>query len=324
MKKQSSFDLNLLAYLEALIEESHVSRAAQRVNLSQPAMSLALKRLRTMFNDPILVQTAQGMRPTLRAQRLLGQVQDVLHQTERLVAPQQEFDCARTTQTFVLMASNFVASLFLAPLAAHFAEAAPHALLSIQQAPPYRVKEWFENSAVDLGASYAQDSLPGSLHRRTVFEDRLVCIARRGHPAFQNPIDLETFCAIPSVKVDKPHALRMTQTVERVLATTGHGMRVGTLVSEFLLVPEVVASSNMIAIAPESLLRRYAGADMLQYSPLPFDMPPLQLSLVWHPHTHNEPSHQWLRTFVRKAIIGGRACPGEYDTHPPEPAIVIH
>lgn len=300
MKRQHPFDLNLLAYLEALIDEQHVSRAAQRVNLSQPAMSLALKRLRTLFGDPLLVQTPKGMVPTPRAQELVGPVREILAQSRELVLQQKAFDPANSTDTFVITASNFVASVFLPNLIKRFEADAPHAELIVHTGLQYRVKEWFDDASVDIGVSYVVTP-PGELHRRSLVKERLVCIARPAHPVIEGELTLDKLCAVSSVTV-KPATRPFVGMLDRALTLQGRAMRVSLSVADFLLVPDVVSTSDLIAVVPERAAQRFLKEHALKVWPLPLELPPLELSMVWHERTHHELSRQWLRKVMRETF----------------------
>lgn len=303
MKRDQPVDLNLtqLAYLEALIEERHVSRAAQRLNLSQPAMSLALKRLRALFDDPLLVPTPKGMTATPRAAELLESVRGILQQSRALIAPPRPFDPAVTTEMFVVGASNFVASMFLPALMARLREIAPHASVVVKATLPYRVREWFEDDELDVAVSYVVTP-PGELHRRTLAPERLVCIARAEHPDVHAALTLDQLCTLPSVTV-RPATRPFVGMLDRGLAAEGRALDVRLAVSDYLLVPDVVRSTTLIAVVPERLARRFAASAELQVLALPLDLPPLELSMVWHERTHHEASREWFRTTLLQTFL---------------------
>jgi DNA-binding transcriptional LysR family regulator len=295
-RRHNLVDLNLLAYFEALLEEGHVSRAAQRMGLSQPAMSLALKRLREMFGDPLLVQTPKGLVPTMRAQVLLERVRELLHQSHDLLLLQDTFDPANATETFIVVATNFVASMFMPQLVARFERDAPNAQIILRTATPYRAKQWFEDGSVDLGISYVV-SPPEELHIAPLRKERLVCIARRGHKLVKGSVTLDQLCTVPHVKL-RPSTPPYESVLDRLLASLGREVRIGHSVTDFLLVPPIVRGSDLIAVVPERLVEHQEKG--LQVMALPVDLPELTLSMVWHERTHREPSQQWLRSVVKE------------------------
>lgn len=305
MKRQDPFDLNLnlLAYLEALIDERQVSRAAQKVNLSQPAIDLALKRLRLLFDDPLLVHTPKGLVPTQRAQELMRPVREILDQSRALILAPPAFEPATATDSFVIAATNFVASMFVPPLIRRLVRDAPQAELIVRAAMPYRVKEWFDDSTIDLGISYVVTQ-PGELHRRKMLQDRLVCIARPGHPVIAGELTLASLCGTPAVTV-KPSTRPFDGMLDRALSAAGQSMQIVLAVSDYLLVPEVVSTTDLIAVVPERAATRFAKEYPLRVLPLPLDLPAIELSMVWHERTHREASREWLRNAIIEIFTEG-------------------
>jgi LysR family transcriptional regulator, mexEF-oprN operon transcriptional activator len=294
-------DLNLLAYFDALISEGQVSRAAERVNLSQPAMSLALKRLRELFDDPLLVRTSSGMVPTSRARELIGPVREILRRSGDLLRPRGNFVPAEASGSLVLMSTDYVSMLLMPPLMRQIESIAPGVRINAKAVEPEQLKYLFESGQVDLGVGYAVNP-PGELRIRQAFEENLVCIARAGHPTIQGRVTLEQFTANPHVQI-RPGDMRYAVLLERALSFHGVEAAVGAIVHDFLLAPEIVASTNMIAVVPERMARRYARSLDMQTLPLPVDVPPLNFSMIWHERTHREPLYQWLRDLVLQICV---------------------
>lgn len=289
-------DLNLLVYFDALITERQVSRAAERVNLSQPAMSLALKRLRELFDDPLLVRTSSGMVPTSRAQELIGPVRAILKQSESLLKPRDRVLPSEATGPFTLIATDYVSLLLMPLLARRIEQVAPQANIIARAVNPEQLKHWFENGEVDIGVGYTVNP-PGDLRIRPVFEEHLVCIARTDHPTIRGSLTLEQFTAVPHVQI-RPGDMRYAVLLDRALQAHAVHAPIRVVVYDFILAPEIVAATNMIAVIPERLARRYAQAAGLQVLPLPVEVPPLTFSMIWHERTHREPVYQWLRDIV--------------------------
>ncbi|MET0659694.1 MAG: LysR family transcriptional regulator [Steroidobacteraceae bacterium] len=289
-------DLNLLAYFDALITERQVSRAAERVNLSQPAMSLALKRLRELFDDPLLVRTSGGMVPTTRAQELIGPVREILRQSEGLLKQRQSNLPAEATGPFVLISTDYVSLLLMPLLARRVEQVAPHAQIIVRAVNPEQLRHWFESGEVDIGIGYTVNP-PGEFRIRPVFEERLVCIARNDHPTIQGSLSLEQFTSVPQVQI-RPGDMRYAVLLDRALQAHAVEARIGIVVYDFVLAPEIVAATNMIAVIPERLARRQSQAAGLQVLPLPVDVPSLTFSMIWHERTHREPAYQWLRELL--------------------------
>jgi DNA-binding transcriptional LysR family regulator len=289
-------DLNLLAYFDALISEGQVSRAAERVNLSQPAMSLALKRLRELFDDPLLVRTPNGMVPTSRARALIGPVREILRRSEDLLRPRGSFVPGEASASLVLMSTDYVSLLLMPPLTRQIEKIAPHVQINAKAVDPEQLKYLFESGQVDLGVGYCVNP-PGELRIRHAFEENLVCIARAEHPAIQGRLSLEQFTQNPQVQI-RPGDMRYVVLLERALSLHGVEARIGAVVHDFIVAPEIVASTDLIAVVPQRMARRYGQALGLQILPLPVEVPPLSFSMIWHERTHREPLYQWLRELV--------------------------
>lgn len=289
-------DLNLLAYFDALISEGQVSRAAERVNLSQPAMSLALKRLRDLFGDPLLVRTATGMVPTTRARELIGPVREILRRSGDLLRPRDQFVPAEADGSLALMSTGYVSMLVMPPLMRRIETIAPRVRIEAQAVDPEQLRYRFESGQVDVGVGYCVNP-PGELRIRQAFEEHLVCIARAEHPAIRGRLTIEQFTANAHVQI-RPGDGRYALLLERALSLHGLETPIGAVVHDFLLAPEIVASTDLIAVVPEPMARRSAQSLALQTLPLPVDVPALNFSMIWHERTHREPLHQWLRELV--------------------------
>jgi DNA-binding transcriptional LysR family regulator len=289
-------DLNLLLYFDALISEGQVSRAAERVNLSQPAMSLALKRLRELFGDPLLVRTSNGMVPTSRARELIGPVRELLRQSEDLLRPRGQFVPAEASGSLVLISTDYVSLLLMPPLTREIERIAPRVQINAKAVDPEQLKYLFESGHVDIGVGYAVNP-PGEMRIRHAFEENLVCIARADHPSIQGRLTLEQFTTIPHVQI-RPGDMRYAVLLDRALSLHGVEARIGAVVHDFIVAPEIVASTHMIAVVPQRMARRYGQALGLQILPLPVDVPALIFSMIWHERTHREPLYQWLRELV--------------------------
>lgn len=295
--RTGSIDLNLLLYFEALFAEGQVSRAAERVNLSQPAMSLALKRLRDLFGDPLLIRTPHGMVPTARARELIGPVRKMLRQSRELLGARKTVEPAQVTGPFQLVATDYVSSMTLPPLMKWLAKQAPLAQVVAWSANPYQLKRWFEDGKVDVGLGYTELP-PPELRIRRLFEERVVCIARKGHSSVKGSITFEQLGRLPHVQVRTMRKPRFAIELEREISARGSEPHINLVVSDFRIALEVVAVTDMISVVPERAARRHAGSKPFQVLPLPFELPNVSFSMVWHERTHRDPLHQWFREII--------------------------
>lgn len=193
----SSFDLNLLPIREAMIEERNVSRAAKRVGLSQPALSNALRRMREAFNDPLFVRTAQGMRPTPRAEQLTVPLRAALAHTRFALSGEREFNAKTTIQTFRVAMNDYSEWLVASPLVARICAQSQGIGLQVKRVDfLFKVPEAeLLNGALDLAIGFCADpgTLGESILSETLSEEDNVVIARQGHPALRGAMTKESF-----------------------------------------------------------------------------------------------------------------------------------
>jgi DNA-binding transcriptional LysR family regulator len=286
-----SVDLNLLVALNALMTELHVTRAADKVGLSQPAMSNALSRLRHVFRDDLLVRTATGMQPTPRALELAEPVRQVLRQIERVFDSEPEFEPATSSRAFTLRLSDLLGLLLLPPLFDRLKREAPGLEFDIVHTPPTRTVEAIEKDEIDMAVSMGL-SHATSIRSAPLMTDRMVCVMRSGHPLAADPLSLANFLEARHLKVSmSPTDLRF---VDDVLARQGLARRVTLNVPHWLLVPHVLEHSELLSVMP----RRFAlalGRRSLSIQELPFASDPFEWSMYWHRrHESNQPL-LWLR-----------------------------
>jgi DNA-binding transcriptional LysR family regulator len=289
-----SVDLNLLVALDALLAERNVTRAAARLSLSQSAMSAALGRLRALFGDPLLLRTSGGMLPTAKGLELVAPLRQVLSEIGRIVQQPGAFDPARTDRTFTIAASDYVEYAIL-PRLVDFVEArAPRARLAVRPMDFGNVGRQLEAGEVDLGILGARFA-PLNVRSRPLFVERFVCVMRKGHPHAGERLTLDDYCALDHVLVS-PFGGAFSAPADDALAATGRSRHVRLSVPHFLLVPEILKRSDMIAVLPERLARGYG--DRFRLFDLPFDLAPMTIVKIWHERTHRDPALVWLRQSV--------------------------
>lgn len=284
-------DLNLLVALESLLSERNVTRAAQRLGLSQPAMSAALARLRTLFNDPLLLRTSRGMLPTAKGVELAAPVKQVLDEIGRIIRQADAFDPARAEVTFTITASDYVEFTVLPRLVDHIEAHAPGCRLAVRPINFASLPEQLERGEVDLALVGATNA-PENARLRPLYPERFVCAVRRDHPRAAKQISLDEFCSLQHVLISPSGGAFVAQT-DAALAVLGRSRSVRLSVPHFLLIPEILARSDMMAVLPERLAR--AHADRLQVMEVPFELPPFTIAEVWHERTHRDPARVWLR-----------------------------
>ena len=283
-------DLNLLVALDALLAERSVSRAAVRLHLSQPAASALLARLRELFDDPLLLRSARGMLPTPRALELLAPVRQVLDDIDGIVQPRAAFHAASAQHTFTLSASDYVEYALLPKLVDYLEHKAPGVRLAVRPLDLQTVAKQMENGEVDLCITGLQNAAPG-LQVRPLYTERIVSVVRRNHPGVGARLTLDKFCSLEHIQVSVRGGF--TARVDEALAAVGRKRHARLAVPHYLLVPEIVARSDMISSLPERLARGYAK--QLRIFEPPLEIPGFTVGEIWHERNQRDPAQQWLR-----------------------------
>lgn len=286
-----SVDLNLLVALNALLTEMNVTRAAESVGLSQPAMSNALSRLRHIFKDDLLVRGPNGMQPTPRAVALAEPVRQVVRQIERVLSSEAAFDPATSSRIFTVRLSDLLGFLLLPPLFALLQDESPELGLDIVHLSPAATVEAIERDQVDLAISMGLVHA-SSIRSEVLMRDRMVCVMRSGHPLSRDPLTLDAFLQARHVRVSmSPTDLRF---VDAALARLGVDRKVALNVPHWLLVPHILRESDLLAVMP----RRFALSlqqQQLTTRDLPLPSEPFDWSIYWHRRHDGDPALRWLR-----------------------------
>ena len=298
MDNLRKLDLNLLLTLNALLIERNVTRAAARLHLSQPSVSVQLGKLRTAFDDPLLLPGPRGMLPTARALALLAPLQAVLAQLELVLQPEAAFDPATAQVRWNLAAADAAEYAILLPMLPGLRAQAPLSRMAVFEAVPARMAQDLENGQVDLGF-LAQEEAPPGLRHRTLFTEHYVVAGRHGHPLLQSPPGLDRFCALEFIVVS-PNGGGFRSKVDTALEQLGRRRQVVLSVPHFLIVPPLLEASDMVALLPSRLLKNALGA-LRTWEP-PVALPDYDVAMVWHERMHLDPAHRWLRERILASL----------------------
>lgn len=289
-------DLNLLVTLETLLVEQNVTHAAERLHLSQPAVSTQLGRLRELFDDPLLIPVQRGMTPTAKAMELLDPLRQALDQVRATLAEHRHFDSKIAHLTVAIACTDYLQTEVLQPLVVELRKQAPGVRIAVRNLDPSQLETQMASGEVDL-ALMTPEHGPDTLRARHLFDERYVLIGRRGHPRLRRELSVEQFARLDHVVV----SLRggdFTTPVDDGLAALGYRRNVVLSVASFLSVPEIVAHSNFVALVPERLVSNHG--EVLKIVECPFPVPGFAVSMLWHERNHGHSGQRWVREFIKK------------------------
>lgn len=285
------FDLNLLVALDVLLDERNVTRAAERLHLSQPAMSRMLARLRHAFGDELLVRVGRNLEPTEFAASIAARVHNTVQELESLLDASRPFEPKTDSRAFRISASDYAVLVLFGATMRRLAERAP------------RMAAHFVRLDVDVGERLASGEidfavLPAefepSLPSVALFEDTWVCAAWAGHPSIGDKLTIEEFLKHPHLAFnisDPGHA----SVADEHLAREGHMRRIVASTESFTAAPFLLRGTSLLTIVPRRLGERMREAAEIRLFELPFKVPPLREKLAWNPRFTTSPGHMWLR-----------------------------
>jgi DNA-binding transcriptional LysR family regulator len=292
-------DLNLLVTLDVLLAEGSVAGAARRLRLSPSAMSRALARLRAATGDPLLVRAGRGLVPTPRAIELREPVGRLVQEAEAALRPLETLDLQRLARRFTLRTSEGFVETFGAGLIARIGEQAPGVRLRFV-AKPDRDSMPLRDGSVDLETGVVGQTIGPEIRAQALFRDRLVGVVRPGHPLSEGEITPARYAQGRHILVSRRGLDRGP--VDEALEPLGLVREIATVVGGFAAALALARASDLIATVPE---RHSAGLRAgMQVFPLPFAMPEITVSLLWHPRLDADPAHGWLRGCVRAVCAG--------------------
>lgn len=293
-------DLNLLVAFDALMKERSVTKAGIRIGRTQPAMSAALARLRSLLKDELLVRGPQGLQPTPRALDLAEPLSRALADIQRTLDFTQAFDPATSSAPFTIGLSDHPTFALLPQLVAHFAKAAPAATLQVRNFSA-------RNDAIDLldaGEADVTVGVPatktGRILTQPLFEERFVSIVRKDHPAAGKALDLDAFLALPHLLVS-PEYERFGH-VDAALAKEGLQRRLALTLPNMYAAPLLIARSDMITTLMAGVVAASGHAHELVLLEPPLMLEPIPFVMSWHRRNDAHPAQRWFRNCVAEAV----------------------
>ncbi|MBB6543561.1 LysR family transcriptional regulator [Thalassotalea piscium] len=304
----SKIDLNLLIYLDVLLREKNVTRAASRLNITQPAMSNGLKRLRTLFGDPILVRTSDGMVPTERARALAPVIRKILLELEEALQGEEEFNEKNSQRVFRIMASDYAASTLFPSLLRKINQLAPNITIDFMTPSDVTFHD-VEAGKIDMAINRF-DELPQSFHQKTIWRDTFSCLLSTENDIVSD-FNLTSYLASKHVWVSKtgfgvgvgmdPKDVQKLGWVDEALARIGKKRDIKVFTRNYHVAMQLAYEDALIATLPtKAALLHKNDANYTILKP-PFEIPDIELKMIWSPLLHHDASHIWFRQLVIEA-----------------------
>lgn len=295
-----NFDLNLLRVFDAMMAERNVTRAAQKVNLSQPAASHALARLRQEIGDPLFVRAGREMIPTAKASSLGPAVHDLLEQLGSVLG-NTRFDPCVSNATFRIGMVDFVEYLLAPTFSSLICKEGPHIRFMVHAPDPLTVQAQLAGSELDMALGVFEPSAAG-IHSRRLADQPLVGVVRKGHALARGKITAQQFRNAQRLATTAQRN-SLGGSFDRQLAKAGMAGEVVYVTQNFFAVPSVLAGTDLLLVTGESVAQLLCSQHPLVQVDLPAKLMPLQAHLIWHERTHRDPAQRWMRDRLVEATI---------------------
>ncbi|MFZ7173261.1 LysR family transcriptional regulator [[Pasteurella] aerogenes] len=293
-----NLDLNLLKAFVILLDECNVSRAAQRLAITQPAMSGILNRLRESFHDPLFVRMQHGMQPTDRALQLGKIAKKVLQDVNTMLQPPQ----LAPEQLNIIVrigAMDYIQQIIALPLILQLRHLAPHVKIALLPTQGQSIKSLFEQNKMDL-ALVSQGHLTTDMRQTKLYEERYVCAMSKTHPMANQPLTLDQFCQLPFAMLSY-NGGEFSGATDIALQKLGCKRKVMVSVNHISLLPQLLTGSDLVAVLPEHLAKTLPNVH-LQAPPI--EVEGFTMMMAWHERTEQDIAHQWIRKTLLEVVKG--------------------
>lgn len=313
--KLHQLDLNLLLAFDALMAQGSVTRAAETLFISQPAMSHALNRLRTFFGDPLLVRTPQGMLPTPRAQRLHLGVQQALRLLEQQLSDEEVFEPSQSKRRFVLCTTDYVECVLIPPLIQRLKRLAPAVTIEIRILRDTLPEAELASGEIDLVLGFDEYmQVPGYLGKETWLTEPLAGLVRADLPMTAPALaESGNEPALPAERISLAQLIEMPHvfhsplgtseaSLDRYLKTLGFSRTISVNSQSYMSAAAIVSQSDHLLVLPSMVAELLASHWPLKSLPLPEDVPDYHLNCVWHPVHAQQPALVWLKNLMKELV----------------------
>ncbi|CAB3961591.1 MULTISPECIES: LysR family transcriptional regulator [Burkholderia] len=293
-------DLNLLVVFEALFRERSVTRAAQDIGLTQGAMSHALNRLRTFFEDPLFVKTAEGMMPTAKGDQLGGTISEVIASIREKVVAEAGFNPLTAQRAFVLCMTDMGELVFLPPLIRRLRKIAPHCTLRSVQGPLEQIEGMLSSGEADLALGSIH-AAPEGLYQQQLFMHSFVTLVSARNRKIGKTLTRAQFESMPQIVVSLTG--RASAAYDSAFDAYGIRRNIFLTTPHFLAVPHLIdAQPDLIATVPLELGKVFSKLGTVRMLPPPVELPPFALRQHWHSRLNTDPANVWLRRLIKETF----------------------
>ncbi|MBW4652614.1 MAG: LysR family transcriptional regulator [Kaiparowitsia implicata GSE-PSE-MK54-09C] len=290
------FDLNLLNVFDAVMTELNVTRASVRLNMTQPAVSNALKRLRHLLNDELFIKVPSGVSPTPKALEIWQPLHEALHQIRQTLEP-IEFDPVTETVTFTIALNDFTAALILPPLMKAIEAIAPN--VNVRTIPNTHINAamLLEHAEIDIAIGVFPNP-PPRLRSQPLLTSSWVCVMRRDHPLASKKLTLERYVQAKHLLVTLTG--EATGLIDPLLQERGLNRRIGLTINQFSVAPQILMDSDFIAVLPTRVVQLSGIANQLHLATVPIEINPTSVKMMWHERLQQNMAQVWFRTQLAK------------------------
>ncbi|MEE3701386.1 LysR family transcriptional regulator [Mannheimia haemolytica] len=291
-----TLDFNLLKAFVVLLDECNVSRAAQRLSITQPAMSGILNRLRESFNDPLFVRVQHGMQPTDRALQLGQTARNILQDISSMLQP-PILEPEHLNMTLRIAAMDYVQQIIALPLILRLRRLAPNVKVALLPVQGQNIKTLFEQNKIDL-ALVSRQHLSTDTLKTVLYEERYVCAMSKTHPMAQTPLSLDQFCNLPFAMLSY-NGREFSGATDLALQKIGLQRKVMVSVNHISLLPQLLQGSDLVAVLPERLAKTLPNVYL---QPPPIEVEGFTMMMAWHERTEQDTAHRWLREVLQGVV----------------------
>lgn len=288
-------DLNLFVVFDAIYEEGSITRAAEVLNVTQPAVSNNIARLREMFNDPLFVRVKRGVSPTPLARDLIGPVRQALKIFEATFKKLEAFDPKTSERTIRISMGDLAEVIILSPMVQAIRAQGSGINIHNFLLPRNKIPLKLSSGEIDFAIEPVQLN-DSNLHSKRIVSDEFVCVVRKGHPVAKGELSPKDYVGLDHIQVSsRPSGAGI---IDMVLSKMKRRRRIAVRVQHYLMAPQLIEDSDMAITMPRLFANQILGKENFHFLKLPFDAPPLELWLHWHASTDENPANSWIRELL--------------------------